>query len=500
MSSRLNRRDFHSQIKLGLGIGGALITAGLMPGIAMSDAGLVDIAVTAGIAETSGSYGAYVTDYNGDGLSDFLYSKVMGLRLYRNSGNGRFEEDNRTDFGSRDRLGCAWDDVNRDGLQDFFCAVGAGHGTLTKANQLWVQQADGTFSEQAEAMGVIDPYGRGRAAVWFNYNGDDYPDLFVGNHSPRVDDYPSPNRVFVNLVGDAFEEAVIEGVTAELGAICAFAIDLDQDDYDDLLVCGKDNRLFVYRNQGGTGFEDKANSIGPGSTIDAVADDVTGDGKPDLILVGKDGRVCIMPNSGGWAFGPKECYGSDVRRAITVDLDGNGILDIYAGRRGTSPNLPDLLLQNDGSGRFTPLSVGASTTEGTGNRVRLAAIDHDGDGQEGVLVVNAAGGAIKGPLELMVRSDAPAIPAAPSDLAATVISSTQVTLVWTDNSSNETAFRIQRKVGPGGTWKVIKTVRMNITTYTDTSVRGGGTYRYRVRAVNASGRSAWSNITVTKTP
>ena len=86
-------------------------------------------------------------------------------------------------------------------------------------------------------------------------------------------------------------------------------------------------------------------------------------------------------------------------------------------------------------------------------------------------------------------------PAAPSGLTATAISTTQINLSWTDNASNETGFKIERKTGAGGTYAQIGTVGANLTTYNDTGLTDGTTYFYRVRATNAVGDSAYSSET-----
>jgi Domain of Unknown Function (DUF1080) len=66
-------------------------------------------------------------------------------------------------------------------------------------------------------------------------------------------------------------------------------------------------------------------------------------------------------------------------------------------------------------------------------------------------------------------------------------------LNWTDTSTNETGFKIERMAGNGGNYIQIATVAANVKTYTDTTATSGGTYCYRVRAFNGAGTSAPSN-------
>lgn len=85
------------------------------------------------------------------------------------------------------------------------------------------------------------------------------------------------------------------------------------------------------------------------------------------------------------------------------------------------------------------------------------------------------------------------LPAAPSGLVATGVSSSQINISWTDNSSNETGFKIERKIGASGTYSQIATVGANVTSYSNTGLSAGTTYYYRVRAYNSYGDSAYSN-------
>ncbi|HEY4596789.1 MAG TPA: BACON domain-containing carbohydrate-binding protein, partial [Thermoanaerobaculia bacterium] len=92
-------------------------------------------------------------------------------------------------------------------------------------------------------------------------------------------------------------------------------------------------------------------------------------------------------------------------------------------------------------------------------------------------------------------------PAAPSNLTASVLSSTQVQLSWTDNSANETGFTIERLDGGGNSgYVVVATVGANVTAYTNAGLTGGTSYSFRVRATNAAGASAYSNVASVTTP
>jgi predicted phage tail protein len=91
-------------------------------------------------------------------------------------------------------------------------------------------------------------------------------------------------------------------------------------------------------------------------------------------------------------------------------------------------------------------------------------------------------------------------PAAPSNLTAAPVSASQINLAWTDNSGDENGFLIERCVGNNCTnFAQIASVGANVTTYPDTGLSNNTFYRYRVRAFNGSGNSAYSNIARAKT-
>lgn len=89
-------------------------------------------------------------------------------------------------------------------------------------------------------------------------------------------------------------------------------------------------------------------------------------------------------------------------------------------------------------------------------------------------------------------------PTAPSGLNAT-LNGSDVDLTWTENSNNETGFRIERKVGTGS-YSTVATTAAGATTYTDTAAPAGATVTYRVIAVNVSGDSLPSNEDSVVTP
>jgi hypothetical protein len=92
-------------------------------------------------------------------------------------------------------------------------------------------------------------------------------------------------------------------------------------------------------------------------------------------------------------------------------------------------------------------------------------------------------------------------PAAPTSLVATVVSSGQVKLTWTNPATNETGYRVERCTGTGCTnFTIVQTVNVaDATSYqNNTGLAAQTTYVYRVRLFNATGNSPYSNtVTVT---
>jgi hypothetical protein len=86
-------------------------------------------------------------------------------------------------------------------------------------------------------------------------------------------------------------------------------------------------------------------------------------------------------------------------------------------------------------------------------------------------------------------------PAAPGNLIATALSRSQIRLSWSDNSTTETGFSIERCMGAGCTsFAPVAQAIAGATSLVDTGLNRRTTYRYRVRAVSGAGHSAWSSI------
>ena len=358
----------------------------------------VDAAASAGLAQTTLSIGATVGDFNGDGLPDLLLNRAFTApaREYLNTGR-RYVVANRRTFVQDDRHGCAVADVNHDGRADIFCAVGASHGVAVKSNELWMQQADGTFVNEARDYRVVDRYGRSRGAVFFDANNDGWPDLFVSNYYPRPDGIPSRNQFYLNVHGTRFVSAPSYGLNKQVGGLalspgCQQGGDYDNDGFRDLLVCGK-HRIHLYHNDDGTAFTDVTKAVGlSGVWNDARMVDMNGDGRRDLVLVDRHwlqvrlqqpdhtfGAVSIdVPLTGG-------------RALATGDVNGDGYPDVYvvqgATGSGQVANPPDLMFLN---GHGTSLTRVAIPETSQGNGASVTGVDYNQDGAMDFLVTNGA--------------------------------------------------------------------------------------------------------------
>lgn len=78
------------------------------------------------------------------------------------------------------------------------------------------------------------------------------------------------------------------------------------------------------------------------------------------------------------------------------------------------------------------------------------------------------------------------------------VTASQVVLTW-NNVTGNTGYRIERKIGSGGTWGILTTTAADVATYTNTGLAAGTLYYYRVSTMNAGGASVASNEQYTTT-
>lgn len=91
------------------------------------------------------------------------------------------------------------------------------------------------------------------------------------------------------------------------------------------------------------------------------------------------------------------------------------------------------------------------------------------------------------------------VPLTPSDLSGSVLSATEINLSWTDRSTNEDGFKVQRKTGTSS-FVDIANVKKDISVYSDKGLTTNTTYIYRVYAYNSAGNSpSYSNELTVKT-
>src|SRR5215211_5031000 len=87
---------------------------------------------------------------------------------------------------------------------------------------------------------------------------------------------------------------------------------------------------------------------------------------------------------------------------------------------------------------------------------------------------------------------APVPPAAPSNLTATTVSSSQINLSWTDNANNENGFKVEQSTD-GTTFTQIAMLGSNSVSFSVTGLAASTTYFYRVVSFNDAGNSSFSN-------
>jgi hypothetical protein len=94
----------------------------------------------------------------------------------------------------------------------------------------------------------------------------------------------------------------------------------------------------------------------------------------------------------------------------------------------------------------------------------------------------------------------PVPPITPSNAQAVAITTTSISMTWTDNANNETAYNIFRKMTTASSFAQIATLPPNTTSYTDTNLTPGTSYDYHIQASNIAGYSDFSGFTAATLP
>lgn len=179
--------------------------------------------------------GAVFADVNNDGLLDLYICRYNAPNLlYINQGNGAFKEEaaQRGLAIVDGSVVAAFADYDRDGALDVLILTNQVYGTEPNGRQdrLFHNDGKGHFTEVTKSAGLAGET-FGHAAVWFDYNGDGWPDLYITN------DFSGPDRLFRNNKDGTFtnvpDEAVPHTPYSSMGADSA---DINNDGYLDLLV------------------------------------------------------------------------------------------------------------------------------------------------------------------------------------------------------------------------------------------------------------------------
>ena len=257
--------------------------------------------------------GVAAGDLNNDGLPEVFFTANSGdNKLFLNKGNFKFEDiTSKAGLNNKGKwsTGIVFVDINADGWLDIYvCNAGNMMQPLLRKNQLYINNKNLTFTEQAAAFG-LDNDGYTTHASFFDYDLDGDLDCFMVNNSPmpvntfnyaNMRDMPAQDwdvKEFLKGGGDHFykndkgkfveatKEVGLHGSLISLGLGVTVG-DVNGDHYPDVYVSNDFfERDYLYINQQNGTFKDEfENWIQHGSLSSMGADmnDINNDGFPDI--------------------------------------------------------------------------------------------------------------------------------------------------------------------------------------------------------------------------
>ncbi len=237
------------------------------------------------------------------------------------------------------------------------------------------------------------------------------------------------------------------------------------------------------------------------------------------VVVGNAPFSVVVSPDGGRVYVTNRDDGT----ASVIDTDDYSVIDVVVGNRphgaAVSPDGVYLYIANRGDNTVSVIDTSVIGTDDdpvvdvvtVGNKPFGVALTPDG---HQVYITNTGTGSANGTVSVIHTSDfslktivitgdsvptsfgqfiANMAPEAPADLIATPASHMQIDLSWTDNSSDESGFIIERKTESGGDFSQIAEVGDDEVSYKDSQVSDATTYFYRVCAFNSDGQSNCSN-------
>ncbi len=287
--------------------------------------------ISGDIVDNGVGIGATAGDYDNDGDIDiYTASPASGAKLFRNNGDGSFEQVLEEPFvsDSSDYQASSWVDIEQDGDLDLFVTSGGNMGFSD--NILYINN-DGNFTRDNSRVITQDSSGSVNCS-WADFNNDGHVDLFIANAAPGRDSIA--NHLYLNN-GDGSFTRLLEGPVVEDQSPCLGSSwgDYNNDGFQDLFVSSTEaNQL--YRNNGDNTFT----YIDAGELVTEVElssgstwGDFDNDGDLDLLVASISSSNFLYENNGdgtfskvlGEAFSGHSAFG-----CTTADWDKDGDLDI----------------------------------------------------------------------------------------------------------------------------------------------------------------------------